>query len=115
MVDISPVSTAGILNNFFPRLLDVMGGVNFAGLEISQARALAKEKIKSSGLIQNDALMAFIIMNVGRRYDNSIGWQCNTEALKSHFEEIASFPDLPGKTFAGPVLLIGGEKSNYIP
>lgn len=115
VVDISPVSTAGILNDFFPRLIDVMRSVNFTGLDLSKARATAKEKIKASGLIEHDGMMAFLIMNVGKRYDNTIGWQCNPDTLKSHFNEIATFPDVTGKKYEGPVLFIGGDQSNYIP
>lgn len=115
VVDISPVSEAGLLNNFFPRLLDVMKSINFSGLDLVKARQLAKAQIVASGLIQHDALMHFVIQNLGTRRDKTIGWMCNVDALKSDFENIAKFPNMSGAKYEGPVLFIGGDQSNYIP
>lgn len=114
-MDISPVSEAGLLNNFFPRLLDVMKTIQFGGLDLGKARTLAKAQILASGLIQHEALMHFVIMNIGSRPDKTIGWMCNVDALKSHFDSIATFPNMSGAKYEGPVLFIGGDQSNYIP
>ncbi|KOB66720.1 putative abhydrolase domain containing 11, partial [Operophtera brumata] len=114
VVDISPISTVGLLNDFFPRLLELMKTIDFTGLDLGKGRTLAKAKIMASGLIQHEALMHFIIMNIGKRRDDTIGWMCNVDVLRSHFDMIAKFPDMSGQTYDGPVMFIGGDQSNYI-
>ncbi|XP_075983984.1 sn-1-specific diacylglycerol lipase ABHD11-like [Anticarsia gemmatalis] len=117
VADISPVSTAGILNDFFPKLIDVMKSVNFQGSDtLGKARTAAKTTILSSGLIDSPEGAAFIIMNVGQLADKSYGWKCNLDALKQNFVTIATFPpDYNGKQYPGPTLFIGGGRSNYLP
>lgn len=115
VVDISPVSSAGILNDFFPRLIALMKTIKFNGLDLGKARSLARQQIKASGLIEHDALMSFIIMNIGVKPDGTTAWNCNLDALGSHFEDIAMFPNLTGQKYHGPTLFIGGDQSNYIP
>ncbi|XP_063833336.1 uncharacterized protein LOC135082470 [Ostrinia nubilalis] len=118
VVDISPVSTAGILNNFFPRLIDAMKSVSFEGLNnVTAARNAAKEKILASGVVSNMEGMHFILMNITTRPDKTVGWACNLDALKNSFNSIASFPnnEMENKTYNGPTLFIGGKNSNYIP
>jgi hypothetical protein len=116
IVDISPVSTAGVLNEFFPVLIDNMKAIDFQGkASVSDAKNFAKEKLLNSGLFQGPGSVQFILMNIGNR-GGQIGWMCNLDALKSHFMDIANFPDdLKSKQYQGPVLFIGGSNSNYLP
>ncbi|XP_038217333.1 protein ABHD11-like [Zerene cesonia] len=116
VVDISPVSTAGILNDFFPKLIEVMKAVNYKGADnISKARSIAKEHLVKSGLVKAES-SGFLLINVGLRPDGSYGWLCNLNALNKHFPDIATFPSgLDGKQYSGPTLFIGGEESNYLP
>ncbi|XP_053617731.1 uncharacterized protein LOC128679475 [Plodia interpunctella] len=117
VVDISPVSTAGILNDFFPKLIDIMKSSDIESQpNITAAKNIAKEKIYASGLVPPNAPIHFILMNIGTRPDKKIGWNCNLDVLKQHFENIATFPsEMAGKSFDGPTLFVGGEESNYIP
>ncbi|XP_050667624.1 protein ABHD11-like [Leptidea sinapis] len=116
VVDISPVSTAGVLNNFFPKLIDVMISIDFQDVEnISQARSKAKAGLVASGIVEADT-SGFLLMNVGFKPDNTIGWLCNLQVLKDYFTDIANFPkDLLTKKFDRPTLFVGGGESNYIP
>lgn len=117
-VDISLVSTAGILNDFFPKLIDQMKAVDFSDQQknsVTQARGFARQKLLSSGMFADGGGIQFILMNIGKRNDK-IGWMCNLDALKQHFTDIATFPEtLKSKQYSGPVLFIGGDQSNYIP
>ncbi|XP_030034985.1 uncharacterized protein LOC115450950 [Manduca sexta] len=117
VVDISPVSTAGILNDFFPRLIDIMKTIDFSGItNVGNARIAAQKKIIASGLVDSDAGLGFILMNIGTKPNKTINWMCNLDVLKQYFPNIASFPtELAGKKYPGPTLFIGGEESNYIP
>ncbi|XP_069356700.1 uncharacterized protein [Maniola hyperantus] len=116
VVDISPVSTARILNNFFPKLIDAMKTVDFRNItNVVNARSVAKEKLVASGIMDADST-GFILMNIGVKQDKSIGWLCNIDVLKQHFTDIASFPnEMTEKQYMGPTLFIGGDQSNYIP
>lgn len=116
VVDISPVSTAGILNDFFPKLIAVMRGVDFSGVkDISKARNTAKDALVKSGLVKAES-SGFLLINVGIKKDGSYGWVCNLDTLIKHFLDIASFPTgLTGKQYPGRTLFVGGTESNYLP
>ncbi|RVE50244.1 hypothetical protein evm_005079 [Chilo suppressalis] len=117
VVDISPISTAGILNNFFPRLIDAMKSVNFNGIKnLNDARNVAKNKMITSGVLSDTDGMNFLLMNIAMRKDRTIGWIYNLDTLKASFDLIASFPkEIRNKKFFGHTLFVGGESSNYIP
>jgi hypothetical protein len=117
VVDISPVSSTGLLTNFFPNLIDVMKSINFDGIDnVSKAKTLAKAQILKSGIVRSMEGMNFILMNIGVRPNKTVGWVYNLEVLKEAFQSIASFPsEMADKTFNGPTLFIGGEESSYIP
>ncbi|CAK1541549.1 unnamed protein product [Leptosia nina] len=116
VVDISPVSTAGILNDFFPKLIQAMRAINFTGVDnINKARTIARDHLASSGLVKPES-SGFILMNIGPKQEGTFGWMCNLDALIKHFNDIATFPsDLKGKQYPGNTLFIGGDQSNYLP
>ncbi|CAK1590409.1 unnamed protein product [Parnassius mnemosyne] len=114
VVDISPVSTARALNEFMPRLLDTMKSINFQGInDLNKAKLLVKEKLLQSKVIDLNS-MGFILMNLGLKPDQSIGWICNVDTLSKYFMDIATFPDLSGMVYKGPTLFVGGQESHYI-
>ncbi|XP_031764536.2 protein ABHD11-like [Galleria mellonella] len=117
IVDISPVPTTAILNNFFPKLLDFMKTIKFHEFKnLVEARSEVKKELITSGVIEDEAMSNFIIMNIGTKTDKSIGWNCNVVALKENFKHIATFPsEVTGKQYSGPTLFIGGKESSYIP
>ncbi|CAG5044400.1 unnamed protein product [Parnassius apollo] len=114
-VDISPVSTARTLDEFMPRLLDTMKSINFQGInDLNKAKVLVKEKLLQSKVIDLNS-MGSVLMNLGIKPDQSIGWICNVDTLSKYFTDIATFPDLSGMVYKGPTLFVGGEDSHYIP
>ncbi|XP_068623849.1 sn-1-specific diacylglycerol lipase ABHD11-like [Battus philenor] len=115
VVDISPVSTAGALNDFIPNLLNAMKTVSFEGISnLNSAKTHVKDKLLESKAIDLDSI-GFVLMNVGVKPDKSVGWLCNVNVLSKHFMDIATFPDLSGKVYDGPTLFVGGGESPYIP
>lgn len=116
-MDISPVSSISITNDFFTRLVDILKTVDFQGADnIVKAKKLATDKIAASGLVDDMQGMHFVIMNIGQLADKSFGWKINLDALRNHFTTIASFPkELSGKQYTGPAIFIGGGSSDHIP
>ncbi|KAJ0173006.1 hypothetical protein K1T71_011182 [Dendrolimus kikuchii] len=117
IVDISPIYRTGHLHEFISKLLDVMKTIDFNEVNNSnEARALAKDKIMASKLIENEESINFILMNIGKKSNNSFGWMCNINVLKEYFPVIASFPsEMTGKTYSGPALFVRGGNSTYLP
>lgn len=114
VVDISPISTPGKHNEFFPNLLNAMSKVDFGGKTIPNAKKEAAKVLETTGA--NVPTMKFILMNVGKRKDQPVGWLYNVETLKKYHSEIASFPEeMKSKKYEGPTMFIAGEKSNYLP
>lgn len=112
IADISPVSTAGVLNDFFPQLMKAMKAVDFTGAtNQALARQRGKEQLEKQGFDGVD----FLLLSIGKR-GAGFGWKFNIEVLESSFSNIASFPSsLQSKTFNGPALFIAGKESNYVP
>lgn len=93
-----------------------MSQVHFTEKTVSNAKKEAAKVLESTGAITDIPTMQFILMNVGKRKDQSVGWLCNVETLKKYHNEIASFPEeMKSKKFEGPAMFIAGEKSNYLP
>ncbi|KAJ8711371.1 hypothetical protein PYW07_008613 [Mythimna separata] len=118
VVDISPIipTEGGRLLDFFPKLIKVMTSVDFTGMDTHpKAIAAAKTKLLESQLFTDEASMYFILMNIGKLPDNSFGWKCNIQSLNKNFVNVASFPNMNGKTYDGPTLFIGGKLSDFIP
>ncbi|CAH0595412.1 unnamed protein product [Chrysodeixis includens] len=115
VVDITPVARE-LRRDYFPKLMTVMKSVSFEGLDtVQKARDAVKTKITESGLIKGTDQMFYIFMNIGQEKDGSFKWRCNVDALINNFDEVASFPDLSGKTYEGPTLFVGGQESDHIP
>lgn len=93
-----------------------MSQVQFTEKTVINAKKEATKVLESTGAVTSMPLMQFILMNVGKRKDQSVGWLCNVETLKKYHKEVASFPEeMKSKKYEGPTLFIAGEKSNYLP
>lgn len=44
----------------------------------------------------------------------SYTWRFNNRILLENFQELSAFPDIYNVSFHGPVLFVGGAKSDYI-
>ncbi|MDQ2623547.1 MAG: alpha/beta hydrolase, partial [Actinomycetota bacterium] len=52
--------------------------------------------------------------NLRRTDGGSWRWRANLDLLRSMLDVITGFPEIEGASFDGPVLWVGGERSNYI-
>ncbi len=63
--------------------------------------------------VDDPNLRGFFLLNLVRDGDG-YAWQINLPALKAGLSDLHGFPDFTGKSYDGPVLFVGGEKSDYI-
>jgi pimeloyl-ACP methyl ester carboxylesterase len=62
--------------------------------------------------VPQPAIRAFLLQNL--RFEGDVpAWRLNLAAIAAGMPAIEGFPDLPG-TYAGPVLVLAGERSDYI-
>nr|CAH7741059.1 unnamed protein product [Callosobruchus chinensis] len=81
-------------------------------LSLSQARKVAAEKL--TGFMKDINAVMFLVTNLVQRSEGSYGWRFNINALLNNFEYISAFPIIHNITYDGPVLFVGGEKSDFI-
>lgn len=80
-------------------------------LSTLRTRAEASERLKSA--IPDAAVRSFLLQNLRNRR-GTFTWQCNLDLLAESLGIISSFPDEIDGTYAGPVLWLRGEKSEYV-
>lgn len=107
VIDIAPAAADGGRGEF-EHLLGTLASVDLASLE---RRADAGAAVK--GLIPNDGVRGFLLQNL-KRDGESFVWEPNLAMLRAELETVMSFPDMAGATFSGPVLWLGGERSDYV-
>lgn len=113
IVDISPVKSSPLLEAM-DHIFSVMLSVSVpAELSLSDGRKLANEQLKPA---MNDETRSFVMMNFVKRPDGSFGWRTNVETLHREFQaNISRFPGhLLDKQFGGPMLFLGGSRSDFI-
>lgn len=105
-------------------------------LKMSEGREMANQQLMNA--IPSKETRDFVLMNLVKGSDGRFvahnfvsnlicrlmevsppirfSWRANVEALHQYFKDhISKFPDsLAGKQYNGPVLFIGGSKSDYI-
>nr|WP_029088958.1 alpha/beta fold hydrolase [Brevibacterium album] len=126
VVDISPVRSPE--TGEFPHLLGALAGLDLTALG---SRAEADEQL--SGPIPNPVTRGFLLQNLRPVSRASAGaaagaqstdarpaaearfrWQPNLTLLRAELPAVGGFPDLAGRTFGGPVLWVGGTRSDYV-
>lgn len=107
VVDIAPVG-APASRSEFPHLLGALASVD---LDTVERRSDADEALLES--IPNSTVRGFLLQNL-KHGDGRFHWEPNLALLRRELETITGFPELPGSTFDGPVLWIGGSRSNYV-
>lgn len=94
--------------------MEAMSQVQFTKTTVVDAKTEAAKVLEST--VKDVPTMQFLLMNVGKRKDQSVGWLCNVETLKKYHSEVASFPEeMKSKKYEGLAMFIAGEKSNYLP
>ncbi|XP_060533373.1 protein ABHD11-like [Cylas formicarius] len=112
VIDMSPITTS---HNFtsFADILYALSKMSFpSNLPLLEARAYATAHL--SKVIKSKGIMNFILMNLVQKSDTSYTWRFNAKTLLKDFKEISTFPVVHNITFEGPVLFVGGAKSDYI-
>lgn len=107
VIDIAPAAADGGRGEF-EHLLGSLASVDLGSLE---RRTDAGVALKS--LIPNDGVRGFLLQNLKREGD-AFEWEPNLAMLRSELETVMAFPDTAGASFDGPVLWLGGERSNYV-
>lgn len=112
VIDISP-TVGGEIRGEFPHLLSALASLDLTNIaKRGEASAALREQIP------NNTVRGFLMQNLKR--DDSKGesggfaWEPNLELLRAELSTVMSFPEEPGTPFTGPVLWIGGEKSDYV-
>lgn len=107
IIDISPVSSVASRGEF-QHLLSSLSALPLASFErrsdVDAALAPA---------VPQDMVRGFLLQNLKHRNGGFV-WEPNLELLYGELETIMAFPDMGRSTFDGPVLWIGGDRSNYI-
>lgn len=104
IVDIAPVEYVGDHGYILDAMLNLQLGIynNRNDVEIE----LKKD-------IHSDAVLQFVLKNLGRNNLNKFYWKCNLPVLVLNYKALMHFPEV-GKSFYGLTLFIKGGKSDYI-
>lgn len=97
-------------------ILNAMKNLNFEGTKTrSSARIEARTKLRT--YISDDVTLRAVLQNIEGNKKGTMSWMCNLDALLKNFNHIASFiPEhLQNRKYTGPVLFIGGQRSDFIP
>jgi len=104
VVDIAPVAYAhefdGILAGFTAVDLDSIANR-------SEADAMMAEKISHPGIRQ------YLLQNLSRD-EGAWRWRLNLPVIDRCMDEIKGFPGCHEKAYAGPTLILRGERSDYV-
>ncbi len=108
VVDIAPVAYDS--GREFIGYTRTMRGMDLASFE---RRSDADDAMRSA--VPDPAVRSFLLQNL-RRTDDGWHWQPNLELLGQHMDELAGWPaeGLGEATYDGPVLWIGGTRSDYV-
>lgn len=107
IVDISPVGAQSARGEF-QHLLGSLASIDLDTLESrTEAHAALREPIPEDGV------RGFLLQNL-KRVDGAFRWEPNLDMLYAELDAVMGFPDMTGSEFTGPVLWIGGERSEYV-
>lgn len=113
VVDMSPVRTSPSLLQMV-KIFEAMRLVTVDGSPtLSKARKVVDQQLAQS--IKSTSLRQFLMTNLIEADKGKFKWRVNLPVLEQAFAtQIAVFPDVNSKFFAGPTLFIGGGNSDYI-
>jgi len=108
VVDIAPVD--------YPQLSEFSGYIEaMRALDLDVLTQRADADAALAGAVPNRTVRSFLLQNLRRESDHW-RWQPNLDGLRRSLPAIKSWPAdaLADTTYAGPVLWVGGENSDYI-
>jgi pimeloyl-ACP methyl ester carboxylesterase len=108
VVDVAPVAYES--GREFVGYIETMRAMDLGGLE---RRDQAEEALREP--VPNPVVRSFLLQNL-RRTDDGWHWQANLDLLGEHMADLVGWPgDALGEaTYDGPVLWVGGARSDYI-
>ena len=108
VVDVAPVTYAS--GREFVGYIETMRGMDLTALE---RREQAEEALREA--VPNPVVRGFLLQNL-RRTDDGWHWQVNLELLGEHMAGLVGWPGdrLGEASYDGPVLWVGGARSDYI-
>jgi pimeloyl-ACP methyl ester carboxylesterase len=108
VVDVAPVTYAS--GREFVGYIETMRGMDLTSLE---RREQAEEALREA--VPNPVVRSFLLQNL-RRTDDGWHWQVNLELLGEHMAGLVGWPGdrLGEASYDGPVLWVGGARSDYI-
>ncbi|KAJ8917347.1 hypothetical protein NQ315_002369 [Exocentrus adspersus] len=112
VADTSPISTS----SNFRRMTRLLAFLSQAKLPKNVSLTEAKRSIATALMpfIKSHAVTSFLLTNLVQKPDGSYTWRFNAKALVNNFENITTFPETHNTVFEGPVLFVGGAKSDHI-
>ena len=86
-----------------------------AGLDLDALRAATRPRRPWRSAVPNRVVRSFLLQNL-RRTDDGWHWQINLDLLGEHMAELVGWPGerLGDASYDGPVLWVGGARSDYI-
>lgn len=106
VVDIAPVT-------YRPRLLAHVAALRALPLWPGMRRAEADAALAAA--IPDPAERAFLLLNLRIAPDGTPGWRLDLAAIERAVPTLSAFPDPPaGARYDGPVLVVAGERSDYV-
>ena len=110
VLDMSPTSTAHVGEDFG----HLLGSLHTLDLDALVDRNDADRRLAAR--IPDPRVRGFLLQNLRRKPKGETGWewQPHTRLLEDFLPEMSDFPDTGDAVFEGPVLWLGGDRSNYI-
>jgi esterase len=106
VVDIAPVSYADTLTPF---------ALAMSGAEVMSTASLGEVQRRLQQAVPDPGVVPFLMQNLVRHNDH-FDWRINLVGICAAMPQLCSFPpELLGATFEGPVTVIAGERSDYVP
>jgi pimeloyl-ACP methyl ester carboxylesterase len=104
VADIAPVAYPPALRGYVAALRDLPLRPGLTRREADEALRLA---------VPQPGIRAFLLQNLRFETDRP-AWRLNLDAIATAMPVLEGFPDLGGRRFDGPVLVLAGERSDYI-
>jgi esterase len=105
VVDIAPARSPG-------NSADILRALERVSLDRCDRRADVEAALAED--VPDAKVRAFLAANVVSGPDG-LAWGVNLDAIARHLDDILGFPDVPpGRTFAGPTLILAGGRSPYV-
>lgn len=105
VLDIAPVRYTGGHEQ-------ILGALNHINLSEVKSREDVSDQLSKE--ISDQAIINFLMKNLGRSKDGSYLWKMNLKAITREYPNLLMAPEYSGEPFYGPTLFVRGSRSNYI-